>query len=251
MCTVTAVVIGVISGGLQIAQQYQQVAAQNRQIEHANAVADQNYAFQQLQATSNRTHENQRKMLQDDMMAQNRYFADAAHSNDIAALNQQFLQEQAKAAAGKRKAFREALGLKGSVTAAGRVGNTVNNLLADYDRQRLYFDFATSQNLAFASAQNVRKRQASQIERGGRIASQQPYLQRTILDPVKPLHAPRAKGPGLIGWLSAGASGAQAGFGAHSAITSAGYTSNASQAIGGAANPTKSWIPGYYRAIPS
>lgn len=248
MCSVTAVVIGVISGGLQIAQQYQAVAAQNAQIDHANAQAQQTYQFNRLQAEAQRTNENQRKILQDDLMMQTRYFANSAHENDIAALNQQLLQKQAQAAADKRKAFRESLGLKGGVLASGRVGNTIHNLLADYDRQRSYFDFATSQNLAFASAQNISQRKASQIERGGRIASQQPYLERTILDPVKPLKAPRARGPGIVGWLSAAASGAQAGFGAHSSITSSGYTTNKSLAAGGANAKKNFW--GYYRAKP-
>tara|TARA_E500000305_G_scaffold47729_1_gene37282 strand:- start:15167 stop:15904 length:738 start_codon:yes stop_codon:yes gene_type:complete len=243
MCTVTAVVIGVISGGLQIAQQYQQVAAQNRQIEHANAQADQNYAFQQLQATSNRTHENQRKMLQDDMMAQTRYFANAAHGNDIAQLNTQLLQEQAATAAKKRKANRRALELMGEVTAAGRVGNTVGTLLADYRRQKEFFDYNSSKNLAFTGAQNMRRREASQIERGSRIASQQPYLKRTILDPVKPLQAPKMKGPGVIGWLSAAASGAQMGYGVHTTALQSGFTANADLAAKGANK--NFW--GYYR----
>ncbi len=242
MCTVTAVVIGVISGGLQIAQQYQQVAAQNRQIEHANAQADQNYAFQQLQATSQQTHENQRKMLQDDMMAQTRYFANAAHGNDIAQLNTQLLQEQAATAAKKRKANRKALELMGEVTAAGRVGNTVGTLLADYRRQKEFFDYNSSRNLAFAGAQNMRRREASQIERGSRIASQQPYLKRTILDPVKPLHAPKMKGPGVIGWLSAAASGAQMGYGVHTTALQSGFTADPSKGIAGSKN---FW--GYYR----
>jgi len=247
MCSVTAVVIGVISGGLQIAQQYQQVAAQNRQIEHANAQADQNFAFQQLQAQSSRTHENQKKLLQDDMMLQTRFFADGAHENNIAILNTQLLQEQAATAAKKRKANRTALELMGEVRSAGRVGNTVGTLLADYRRQKEFFDYNSSRNLAFVGAQNVQRRLASQVERGSHIASQQPYLKRTILDPVKPLHAPKMKGPGVIGWMSAAASGASAGFGAHSSITSGGYTTNQSLGVTGG----KKNIFGYYKRAPA
>ena len=141
MCTVTAAVIGVISGGLSIAQQYQAVAAQNAQIKHANAQAQQNYQFQLLQNQANRTHENQKQILQDDMMLQTRFFADANHENNIAQLNTQLLQEQAATAAKKRKANREALQLMGQVRSAGRVGNTVDTLLADYRRQKEFFDY--------------------------------------------------------------------------------------------------------------
>ena len=247
MCSVTAVVIGVISGGLQIAQQYQAVAAQNAQIEHANRQADQNFAFQQLQAQTQRTHENQKKILQDDMMLQTRFFADANHENNIAILNTQLLQEQAATAAKKRKANREALELMGEVRSAGRVGNTVGTLLADYRRQKEFFDYNSSRNLAFVGAQNIQRRLASQVERGSHIASQQPYLKRTILDPVKPLHAPKMKGPGVIGWLSAGASGASAGFSAHSAFTSSGLTTDSSKAVLKGGKPVRSWVPGYYK----
>ena len=110
MCSVTAAVIGVISGGLSIAQQYQAVAAQNAQIKHANAQAQQNYQFQLLQNQANRTHENQKQILQDDMMLQTRFFADANHENNIAQLNTQLLQEQAATAAKKRKAKSGPLG---------------------------------------------------------------------------------------------------------------------------------------------
>ena len=248
MCTVTAAVIGVISGGLSIAQQYQAVAAQNAQIKHANAQAQQNYQFQLLQNQANRTHENQKQILQDDMMLQTRFFADANHENNIAQLNTQLLQEQAATAAKKRKANREALQLMGQVRSAGRVGNTVDTLLADYRRQKEFFDYNSSRNLAFVGAQNTQRRRASQIERGSHIASQQPYLKRTILDPLKPLNAPKMKGPGVIGWLSAGAQGASAGFSAHSALVADGtLTSDSSKALLKNGQPVKSWIPGYFK----
>ncbi len=142
-----------------------------------------------------------------------------------------------------RKANRTALELMGEVRSAGRVGNTVGTLLADYRRQKEFFDYNSSRNLAFVGAQNVQRRLASQVERGSHIASQQPYLKRTILDPVKPLHAPKMKGPGVIGWLSAAASGAQMGYGVHTSALQSGYTANSKMAADGA---TKNFW-GYYR----
>ena len=223
MCDPVSITLGVISGGLGIMQQQQAVRAQNEQIAFQNAQAQQNFAFQQMQATAQRTNENQRRQLQEDMMMQNEYFANAAFDSDIALLNQQMLQEQAKAGTEKRRTQREKLERIGEVKAAGRVGNTVTTLLADYKRQQAYFDFATSQNLAFVGAQVKENKRAAQIERGGRIASQQPYLERTVLDPIKPLMRQKARGVGFVGIASAAMGGAQMGLGVAGGIKSAGY----------------------------
>ena len=223
MCEPVSIVMGVMSAGLGIVQQQQAVAAQNEQIAFQNAQAQQNYAFAQMQAQSQRAHESQQRQLQEDMMMQNEFFANAAFESDIALLNQQLIQEQAKAGQAKRGAQREALERMGEVQAAGRVGNTIGTLLADYRRQQAYFDFATSQNLAFTAAQNKEGKRAAQIERGGRIASQQSYLERTILDPIKPLMAPKARGPGFVGIASSVLGGVQTGFSTASAIKGSGY----------------------------
>ena len=215
--------MGVMSAGLGIVQQQQAAAAQNEQIAFQNAQAQQNYAFAQMQAQSSRAHESQQRQLQEDMMMQNEFFANAAFESDIALLNQQLIQEQAKAGQEKRGAQREALERMGEVQAAGRVGNTIGTLLADYRRQQAYFDFATSQNLAFTAAQNKEGKRAAQIERGGRIASQQPYLERTILDPIKPLMAPKVKGPGFVGIASSVLGGVSTGMSTASSIKQAGY----------------------------
>jgi hypothetical protein len=223
MCDPVSITLGVVSAGLGIVQQQQAVAAQNEQIAFQNAQAQQNYAFAQLQAQSQRAHESQQRVLQEDMMMQNEFFANAAFESDIALLNQQLMQEQAKAGHEKRGAAREALERMGEVQAAGRVGNTIGTLLADYRRQQAYFDFATSQNLAFTASQTKEGKRAAQIERGGRIASQQPYLERTILDPIKPLNRPSARGPGFVGIASSVISGVGTGLSTASAIKGAGY----------------------------
>tara|TARA_R100000152_G_C6743323_1_gene167042 strand:+ start:398 stop:1135 length:738 start_codon:yes stop_codon:yes gene_type:complete len=244
MCDPVSITLGVVSAGLGIVQQQQAVAAQNEQIAFQNAQAQQNYAFAQMQAQSQRAHESQQRQLQEDMMMQNEFFANAAFESDIALLNQQLLQEQAKAGHEKRGAAREALERMGEVQAAGRVGNTIGTLLADYRRQQAYFDFATSQNLAFTAAQTKEGKRAAQIERGGRIASQQPYLERTILDPIKPLNRPSARGPGFVGIASSVVSGVGTGLSTASAIKGAGYTYGKPPA----GSTAKRNFLGYYRS---
>ena len=212
-----------MSAGLQIMQQQAATRAQNAQIEFQNMQAEQEFQYNTLQAQSARTGEAQQKQLQEDVIAQNFDLANMAYESDIAALNLRLMQERAAAGAEKRKTSLAALQAKGEIVAAGRVGNSIQNLIADVQRQQAAFDYATDQNLAFSGQQIKEQKRGAGVERASRIASQQPYLERTILDPMKPIKRGKVSGPGAIGVLSAGLSGVSTGFSTYSGMKEAGF----------------------------
>ena len=227
MCdAVTAsVVMGVMSAGLQIMQGQAATRAQNAQIDYQNMQAEQEYQYSVLQTDANRTGEEQQRQLQEDLMAQNEYLANEAYESDIAQLNLQLMQEQEAAGQAKRGAALEAMEAKGEILAAGRFGNSIQNLIADARREQAIFDYATSQNLAFTGKQIQEQKRGAGVERASRIASQQPYLERTYLDPLKPMKRAHVKGPGMLGVLSAGVSGASVGLNTYSAGAAGGEKS--------------------------
>lgn len=204
--------MGVMSAGLQIMQQAAITEAKNATINFENMAAQQQYDQQLLQTTANRTAENQTKALQDDLIAQTVSLANLDFENQISQINLGLQHEQALAGQKKREAQKEFLEGRGEVLASGRAGNTVANLLADYRRQKAAFDYATDQNLAFVGQQGQQEKRGANIQRAARIASQQPYLERMFLDPLEPMKRPNVKGPGFVGILSAGLSGAQTGL---------------------------------------
>ena len=212
-----------MSAGLQIMQQQAATRAQNAQIEFQNMQAEQEFQYNTLQAQSARTGEAQQKQLQEDVIAQNFDLANMAYESDIAALNLRLMQERAAAGAEKRKTSLAALQAKGEIVAAGRVGNSIQNLIADVQRQQAAFDYATDKNLAFTGKQLKEQKRGAGVERASRIASQQPYLERTILDPMKPIKRGKVSGPGMIGVLSAGLSGVSTGFSTYSGMKEAGF----------------------------
>ena len=224
MCEPVSIVMGVMSAGLQIMQQQAATRAQNAQIEFQNMQAEQEFQYNTLQAQSARTGEAQQKQLQEDVIAQNFDLANMAYESDIAALNLRLMQEQAAAGAEKRKTSLAALQAKGEVVAAGRVGNSIQNLIADVQRQQAAFDYATDKNLAFTGKQLKEQKRGAGVERASRIASQQPYLERTILDPMKPIKRGKVSGPGTIGILSAGLGGVTTGFNTYRGMDAAGLT---------------------------
>lgn len=221
MCEPVSIVMGVMSAGLQIMQQQAATRAQNAQIEFQNQAAEQEFQYNNLQAQAARTGEAQQKQLQEDVIAQNFDLANMAYESDIAALNLRLMQEQAAAGAEKRKTSLAALQAKGEIVAAGRVGNSIQNLIADVQRQQAAFDYATDQNLAFSGQQTNEQKRGAGVERASRIASQQPYLERTILDPMKPIKRGKVKGPGMLGVLNAGLSGASTGLSTHAGLKGA------------------------------
>ena len=204
-------------------QQNAAVRAQNAQIEFENQVAEQEYQYNVLQTEATRTGEEQQKQLQEDLIEQNTFLANTAYENDIAQLNLQLQQEQAAAGQAKREAQKDFLRGRGEVIADGRVGNTVNNLIADWRRQQAQFDYITNRNLAFTGQQIQQQKKGAGADRASRIASPQPYLERTFLDPLQPMMRGHVKGPGMLGALSAGLGGVSTGLNTASAINQAGF----------------------------
>ena len=215
--------MGVMSAGLSIMQQQAAVRAENARIDFENMQAEQQYDYAVLQTDANRTGEAQQKQMQEDLIAQNEYLANEAYESDIAQLNLQLMQEQEAAGQAKRGAALEAMEAKGEILAAGRFGNSIQNLIADARREQAVFDYATSQNLAFTGKQIQEQKRGAGVERASRIASQQPYLERTYLDPLKPMMRPKVSGPGFVGILSAALGGATTGLNTASSINQAGF----------------------------
>ena len=222
MCDPLSITLGVLSGGLQIMQQQAATRAQNAQIDFENMQAQQQYEYAVLQTDANRTGEEQQRQIQEDLIAQTTDLANSSYENDISQLNLQLQQEQAKAGQERREAQKAFLEGRGEVIAAGKQGNVINNLLADYRRQQASFDYATSQNLAFVGKQVQQEKRGAAIQRASRIASQQPYIERTYLDPLQPMKRGHVRGPGPIGFLSAGLSGAYTGLSTHTVLKQAG-----------------------------
>ena len=216
--------MGIMSAGLGIMEQQAATRARNAQIEYQNQVQEQEYQYNLGQADAARTNEAQQKQLQEDVIAQNFDLANMAYESDITALNLRLMQENAAAGAEKRKTSLAALQAKGEVVAAGRVGNSIQNLIADVQRQQAAFDYATDKNLAFTGKQLKEQKRGAGVERASRIASQQPYLERTILDPWKPIKQGKVSGPGFAGILSASLGGVSTGFNTYSGMKDAGLT---------------------------
>lgn len=215
MCDpVTAgIAFAVVGSGLGIAQQYYSYQQQKANVSYRNAVAQQNYEFSVLQADAAREYESQKSILQDSIISQNAEIAALAHASDIAQLNLRLSQEQEAAAQKKREAAVAGLQMRGEVLASGRVGNVVDSLIADYYRQQANFDFATSRNLAFTFQQGQQQKVGAQAQYAGRLASQNPYLQQTVLEPIKPImqQGPSAT-PFVLGAASAVANSISAGI---------------------------------------
>jgi hypothetical protein len=213
MCDPVSITLGVISAGLGIGQSIAGAQAAQQQVNFANAQAQQNFAFQQMQAGATRNFEQMRANQQEELMRINRLMADNAYANDIATLNSRLMQEQAAASQETQKGAIAGTKARGEIIASGRLGNTVDNLVADFRRQQAQFDYATSQNLAFTGTQIQLQKQGVAAERGSRIASQQPYLQQPVLDPLEPIYqAKPSMAPFLLQGVSAVASGVQTGF---------------------------------------
>jgi hypothetical protein len=179
--------MAVAQGGLGIGQAaagYQQARQTTR---YNNAVAEQQYQYQQQQASAGRHFEQLKYNQQQQVMRQTRLLADSAYGDEISQINLRLMQEQEASAQQKQKAAREGMQARGAVLASGRVGNSIDALLADYQRQQAQFDYATERNLAFTTMQMQETKRGSAATRGSRIASQQEYIKQEILDPMKPI----------------------------------------------------------------
>ena len=225
MCDPVSITLGVISAGLGIGQAVTGAQAAQQQVSFANAQARQGFQFQQMQAGAARNFEQLKAGQQEELMRINRLMADNAYANDIGALNARLMQEQAAASQEQQKGAIAGTKARGEIIASGRLGNTVDNLVADFYRQQAQFDYATSQNLAFTGTQIQLQKQGVAAERGSRIASQQPYLQQPVLDPLEPIYQSKpSMTPFLLQGASAAIGGVQTGMSTASSINKAGYT---------------------------
>ena len=225
MCDPVSITLGIVSAGLGIGQAVAGAQAAQQQVSFANAQARQGFQFQQMQASSARNFEQMRANQQDELMRINRLMADNAYANDIGALNARLMQEQAASSQEQQKGAIAGTKARGEVIASGRLGNTVDNLVADFYRQQAQFDYATSQNLAFTGTQIQLQKQGVAAERGSRIASQQPYIQQPVLDPLEPIYQSKpSMTPFLLQGVSGAIGGVQTGMSTASSISKAGYT---------------------------
>lgn len=225
MCDPVSITLGVVSAGLGIGQAVVGAQAAQQQVSFANAQAQQGFQFQQMQASSARNFEQMKANQQDELMRINRLMADNAYASDIATLNARLMQEQAAASQEQQKGAIAGTKARGEIIASGRLGNTVDNLVADFYRQQAQFDYATSQNLAFTGTQIQLQKRGVAAERGSRIASQQPYIQQPVLDPLEPIYqAKPSMTPFLLQGASAALGGVNTGFSTASSINKAGYT---------------------------
>lgn len=203
------ITLGIISAGLAIGGSVASYSQAKSDTAFANAQAQQGYDFQMMQASAARNFEQMRADQQEALMQQNRLLAETAYGDEIAQLNSRLMQEQEAAAQRKQEANKQGMQARGEVQASGRLGNTIDNLLADYYRQQAQFDFNTDRNLAFASQQTQQEKRGAAGRYGSRLASQQPYIKQPVLDPMKPMM--RSK-PSALPFLIQGASGAVSGF---------------------------------------
>jgi hypothetical protein len=225
MCDPVSITLGVISAGLGIGQAVTGAQAAQQQVNFANAQAQQGFAFQQMQASTARNFEQMKANQQDELMRMNRLMADNAYANDIAALNARLMQEQAASSQEQQKGAIAGAKARGEVVASGRLGNSVDNLVADFYRQQAQFDFATSQNLAFTGTQIQLQKQGVAAERGSRIGSQQAYIKQPVLDPLEPIYqAKPSMTPFLLQGAGAIVSGVGTGMSTAGSINKAGYT---------------------------
>ena len=215
MCPPLAVSIamGVVSAGLGIGQAVAGAQAAQQQVNFANAQAQQGFRFQQMQASSQRNFEQLRANQQDEVMRINRLMADNSYSDEIAQLNLRLMQDAAATSQQQQQAAVAGAKARGEVLASGRLGNTVDNLMADVYRQQAQYDFYSSQNLAFTGQQIQMEKRGAAAQRGSRIASQQAYIKQPVLDPQEPLY--QAK-PSMLPFILQGAgavvSGVQTGM---------------------------------------
>jgi hypothetical protein len=223
MCGPIPIIMGVVTAGLGIGQAVAGAQAAQDQVAFANAQAQQQYAFQQNSAMVARGYEDLKANQQEEVKRITRLFADNAFANDVAGFNSRFIQEQAASSQEQQKGAIAGLKARGEVLASGRLGNTPDNLIADFYRQQAQYDFATSQNLAFMGTQLQQQKVGAATERGSRIASAQTYIKQPVLDPLEPLYqkAPSST-PFILQGISAGMSGVTTGMSTAAAMKGAG-----------------------------
>ena len=167
-------------------QQYEmQMAEQRRQQAFQEFQVQQQFEQQQGQVQMNRAYEEARRVQQEDVIAQNAALAGFAYENELRQIDLMYMQEEEAASQKKMAASRDVAQARAEIRASGRVGNTVDNLIADYNRQQAMFDYATNRNLAFTGMSLQERKRGSQAQYAARMASEQPYLKQPIQDAMR------------------------------------------------------------------
>lgn len=224
MCDPVSITLGVVSAGLGIAQAQAQYQAQRQQIEYQNRVAEQQFQYSKLQAQASRDSEAQKALAREEQMRQNEELARMVEANNIRQINLAYMEQQQATAQQKRGAALEAAEQRGAVLASGRVGNVIDSLLADVDRERAQFDFYSDTNLAFVGRQSAEQKRGAAATRASRVASVTPYIEQTVLDPIEPIkrEAPSST-PYVLAGVSSAIGGVSTGLGVAGGIRDAGF----------------------------
>ncbi len=214
MCGVAAA-IGIGSAILGIGSQYmayQQAKADTKFYNRQRKLA---YEGQVLQAGANRATESTRKQMNETYQAQVKDMAEIAFHNKNTGITENQLQLQIKEAFERKESTLASWRARGTTESAGRIGHTVDFLLADIEKTKLASDFLGGQNLAFAFSKTQNDKKVASALMGSRIASAKDYVETTYLDPVEPL---KKKGPGFGQYALGMASSALGGFSTYSQI---------------------------------
>jgi hypothetical protein len=219
MCdpVITPIVFGVVSAGLGIAQSVSAYQGAQQQVAYQNMVADQNYQYQQMQTSSARAFEDLKEQQQKFLMEQNQLLASTAFGDEIASLNSRFMQEEEAAAQKRQEALKGRAQAVGEIKSSGRLGLSIDNLIADVYRQQAQYDYAVGRNLAFTGDQLQDQKRASTSQYASRLNQYQPYLKQRYLDPLRPI--PMAKPsalPYVLGGLSSAVGAASSAYGMYS-----------------------------------
>ena len=187
MCDPVSITLGVISAGLGIAQAQAQYQAQRQAVAHQNRVAEQQFQYSKVSAQASRDSEAQKALARNQQMQQNEELARIEEANKFRQVNLAYMEQQQATAQQKRGAALEAAEQRGTVLASGRVGNVIDSLLADVDRERAQFDYYSDTNLAFVGRSSDQQKRTAVITRANRVASITPYIEQTVLDPIEPI----------------------------------------------------------------
>lgn len=219
-----AFIFGALAAGLGFVQNRMMVAAQNEAIEVQNINQAAQFERDQLQVKANRFGQQQQFDSTELANETSEYLADRAFEKETQSINLQIVQAQEEAALKKREKKLEVTRAKGEILATGKGGMNIVNLLADVDSQYGQFDYAVNRNLAFTGGAiaDTDKRSAI-IRRASRLASLNPYIKQTYIDPVRPVDAPKIRSNTGLALLSAGLQGASAGLSWSSGMNQAGY----------------------------
>lgn len=199
------------------------VAAQNEAIEVQNINQAAQFDRDKIQVAANRFREQQQFQSTELANETSEFLADRAFEKETQSINLQIAQAQEEAALKKREKKLEVTRAKGEILATGKGGMNIVNLLADVDSQYGQFDWAVNRNLAFTGAIADQDKRSTNIRRASRLASLNPYIERTHIDPVRPVDAPKIRSNTGLALLSAGLQGVSAGMSWSSGMNQAGY----------------------------